>query len=200
MRKTIIYIHGKGGNAEEVEYYRQLCKEYEIISWDYQGNTPWDTRKEFTEKYDELEKVYDKIVIIGNSIGAYFAMNALQDRRVDQALFISPIVDMEKLIRNMMSAEKISEEELQEKREIVTRFGEKLSWEYLQYVRNHPINWKVSTSILYGNMDQMTDWDTIHSFAEKIHGNLCVMEGGEHWFHTTTQLVFLSQWVKSVLE
>ena len=66
-------------------------------------------------------------------------------RRVNKAFFISPIVDMEKVILDMMRWAYITEEKLREKQLITTGFGETLSWEYLCYVRNHPVNWSVPT-------------------------------------------------------
>ena len=64
--------------------------------------------------------------------------------------FISPIVDMEKLIGDMMLLANVTDAELASKGVIRTDFGEELSWEYLCYVRDHPIQWSAPTNILYG--------------------------------------------------
>ena len=85
-------------------------------------------------------------------------------RQIDKAFFISPIVDMEKVILDMMRWADITEEKLREKQLITTGFGETLSWEYLCYVRNHPVNWSVPTCILYGDKDNLTSQETIHKF------------------------------------
>ena len=69
--------------------------------------------------------------MIANSIGAFFAMNALAEKKISKAMFISPVVNMERLIMNMMAWADVSEEELCRKKEIATDFGETLSWEYL---------------------------------------------------------------------
>ena len=58
-------------------------------------------------------------------------MNALAEKKISKAMFISPVVNMEKLITNMMTWADVSEEELCSKKEIATDFGETLSWEYL---------------------------------------------------------------------
>lgn len=102
MKKAILYIHGKGGSAAEAEHYRKLCPGYDVIGLDYQGDTPWETKKEFIDRYEKLSEDYPSITIIANSIGAFFAMNALNGMEIKRALFISPIVDMEKLILDMM--------------------------------------------------------------------------------------------------
>lgn len=63
-------------------------------------------------EYETLSKKYDSVSIIANSIGAYFAMNALSEKKLERAFFISPIVDMEKLIIDIMSWANVTEEEL----------------------------------------------------------------------------------------
>lgn len=36
MKNAVIYIHGKGGNAEEAEYYKKFFSdEYDVIGFDY---------------------------------------------------------------------------------------------------------------------------------------------------------------------
>ena len=67
---------------------------------------------------------------------SYYSMLALSDKKIKKAMFISPVVDMEKLILNMMKMSNVSEEELYKEKEIATSFGETLSWKYLSYVRD----------------------------------------------------------------
>ena len=69
-------------------------------------------------------------------------MSALGKEQVDKAFFISPIVNMEKLILDMMGSARVTEHELYRKKYIRTEFGETLSWEYLCYVRNILLNGK----------------------------------------------------------
>ena len=134
------------------------------------------------------------------SIGAYFSMCALADKKLAKAYFISPIVDMEKLIADMMLWAGVSEDELCARKEIKIDFGETLSWEYLCYVRKHKISWKVPTAILYGEHDNLTVYETISAFADKIGADLTVMQDGEHWFHTDEQMKFLDQWIMDTKE
>ena len=198
MKHLIIYIHGKGGNAGEAEHYKPLFSGNDVIGFDYRSQTPWEARSEFPAFFDEKRGTYEKITLIANSIGAFFSMNALTQSQVDQALFISPIVDMEKLITDMMIWANVTEEELRMKREIPTEFGETLSWDYLCDVRSHPVEWKVPTHILYGQRDHLTSAETIRSFAERTGASLTMMEGGEHWFHTEEQMKFLDRWISAM--
>lgn len=65
-------------------------------------------------------------------------MHTLQNCKIEKALFISPILDMERLILDMMSWVNVSEKDFCEKGEISTDFGETLSWKYLCFVRDNP--------------------------------------------------------------
>ena len=191
----VLYIHGKGGSLAESEHYKSLFPEYHVIGLDYQTFTPWETGKEIHTAVSKFKNEYEKIILIANSIGAFFCMNADISELIEKAYFISPIVDMEKLILNMMSWANVTEEELKIKGIIPTSFGEDLSWEYLCFVREHPVQWTVPTNILYGGKDNLTSYETITAFAEKYNCKLTVMENGEHWFHTETQMQFLDNWI-----
>ena len=80
---------------------------------------------------------------------------------------------MEKVILDMMRWADITEEKLREKQLITTGFGETLSWEYLCYVRNHPVNWSVPTCILYGDKDNLTSQETIHNAKRHVIFSRC---------------------------
>ncbi|MCI5971357.1 MAG: alpha/beta hydrolase [Oscillospiraceae bacterium] len=195
MKRLVIYVHGKGGNAEESKHYQPLFAESDVIGFDYKSHNPWDAKKEFPCFYDLHSKGYDSVILIANSIGAFLSMSTLAEKKISQAMFISPIVNMEKLIADMMMWSNVTENELKRKKEIQTNFGETLSWEYLCYVREHPIAWTVPTNILYGEKDNLTSYETISEFADRIGATLTVMKDGEHWFHTQEQMEFLDNWI-----
>ena len=169
---VVVYIHGQGGSAAESEHYRTLLPDCEVVGMDYQAHTPWDAEAELHDAVADLKSHYENIILIANSIGAYYAMAAHLDHLVNVAFFISPVVDLEKLN------------------------GVILSDEYLRYVRNHPIKWNVPTHILYASDDRLIPFDAITDFAKNYEATLTVMEGGEHWFHTDEQMRFLDNWIK----
>ena len=107
--------------------------------------------------------------MIANSIGAYFAMHTLQACNIEKALFISPVLDMERLILDMMSWANVSETDLHEKVEIPTDFGETLSWKYLCFVRENPIIWNIPTEILYAGNDNLVSRKTVFIANLAIH-------------------------------
>ncbi len=170
----ILYIHGQGGRAAESEHYKALFPDCEVVGLDYQAQTPWEAETEFREAVEDLKLRYDNIILIANSIGAYYSMVAHIDDLVNIAFFISPVVDLEKLN------------------------GVDLSDEYLRYVRSLPVKWDVPTHILYGSNDYLTSIDTISDFVMKHHTTLTIMDGGEHWFHTDAQMLFLDNWIKKM--
>lgn len=199
MKKAILYIHGKGGSYLEAEQYKEICIGYDVIGIDYNKYLPWIAENQIKSVYENLRNDYEHISIIANSIGAYFSMYALQNYDIEKAFFISPILDMEKLILDMMVWANVTEKELLEKKEISTDFGETLSWNYLEFTRKNPITWNVPTEILYAGNDNLTSRNTVNSFVENHNANLTIMENGEHWFHTEEQVDFLHKWIKNVL-
>lgn len=196
MKELVIYIHGKGGTCEEAKHFATLFAESDVIGFDYKAQNPWEAKSEFSDFYDLHSKGYDAVILIANSIGAFFSMNSLSEKKISKAFFISPIVNMEKLITDMMIWADVREEELRSKKEIPTSFGETLSWEYLCYVRKHPLKWNIPTRILFGEKDNLTSIETVTEFAEKTGAILTVMHGGEHWFHTDKQMEFLDNWIR----
>ena len=197
MKEIVIYVHGKGGSAAEAGHYVPLFPGCEVIGFDYCAQTPWEAKEEFLRFFAGQRERCGSLVLVANSIGAYFSMCASAETLIDRAYFISPIVDMEKLICKMMAWAGVTEQELAEKSEIPTEFGETLSWNYLCYVREHPLHWGVPTCILYGGRDSLTSPETVTAFAERAGAELTVMPDGEHWFHTQRQLQFLDSWITS---
>ncbi|MCR5072447.1 MAG: alpha/beta hydrolase [Clostridiales bacterium] len=195
MQDLILYIHGKGGSPAESEHFVPLFPDFEVIGLDYKAVTPWDTQIEIREAVEKLGKKFGSITLIANSIGAYFSMNAGIDAMIRRAYFISPVVDMERLILDMMALENVSEKKLKDKGVIKASFGEELSWEYLSYVRDHPVRWAVPTRILYGRHDSLIPFHTVAAFSNAHGAELTVYEEGEHWFHTAAQMRFMDQWI-----
>ncbi len=196
MHQTIIYIHGKGGRAAEATHYEPLFPNCPVIGLDYRSDTPWEAGAEIRAAVERVRAQTESILLIANSIGAFFSMHAHLDALVREAFFISPVVDMESLIGKMMRQASVTEAQLKSRGVIPTDFGEPLSWAYLHYVRSHPIEWTAPTHILYGAHDVLTPFETIRAFAEMHNASLTVMGNGEHWFHTEEQMRFLDDWIR----
>lgn len=116
LKKAILYIHGKGGSFLEAQRYKKICIGFDVIGVDYEQYLPWIVQNQIKTVYDNMKKEYEHISIIANSIGAYFAMHTLQNCNIEKALLISPILDMERLILDMMQWTNVTEKELWEKK------------------------------------------------------------------------------------
>ena len=115
MKNIVVYVHGKGGSAEEAGHYKPLFPNSEVIGFDYNAQTPWEAKEEFTRFFTGQRKYSDSLTLVANSVGAFFSMSSLDETLIEKAYFISPVVDMEKLIGNMMLWAGVSERELAEK-------------------------------------------------------------------------------------
>ena len=119
MKNAVIYVHGKGGSTDESNHYKKLFNDdYEVLGFDYKAELPWQVKEEFQNYFDFIAPNYSEILLIANSIGAYFSLIFLSEKPITKALLISPIVDMENLILSMMKKAKVSEEELRTKKTI----------------------------------------------------------------------------------
>ncbi len=194
--RTVVYVHGMGGSADEAEHFVPLFLQCEVIGFDYVSSTPWEAKEEFGAFFAGLKEKYKRVTLIANSIGAYFSVASGIDRYLDRAYFISPVADMERLILDMLQGSGATEDELREKGVIQTGFGEDLSWKYLSYVREHQAVWNVPTDILYGSRDVLIRRESVDEFVRRSGARLTVFEGGEHWFHTAEQMRFLDEWIK----
>ena len=205
-----LFLHGQMGRKEEAEAFARVAcpKGYQVLSVDLPGHgerqgrdeelTPWAAVPDIRAALDWARCRWRSVSLRANSIGAYFSMLAFAGATIEKALFVSPIVDMERLICDMMQWAKVTPEQLCEKGEITTEFGPTLSWRYLCWVRQHPLDgWQIPTAILYAGQDTMTSRDTVTTFAQKHHAELTVYEPGEHWFHTPAQLDAMQTWERA---
>lgn len=205
--KGYLFVHGQGGNKEEAAVFAEIAVPagYQVLGIDLpehgartgksDGFDPWTVVPELQAVMADRKVRWSKIALRANSIGAYFSMLAFAEEPIEKALFVSPVVDMEQLIFDMMGWAGVTEELLRVKGEIPTNFGQTLSWRYLTWVRNHPLaEWRTPTTILYAGQDNLTSHKTITAFAEAHSAALAIYEPGEHWFHTPEQLAVLRKW------
>ena len=199
MKHALLYIHGKGGSAAEADSFADCCDGYELIGVDYDIYTPWETPQLIAPPLQRsLPNTRRSAFCFKQHWGLLYHAGPVR-LPVQKALFISPVLDMEKLIQTMMGWAQVTEQELCERGEIPTDFGETLSMRYLNYVRQHPVRWEIPTEILYGELDNMTSPETVAEFVRAHHASLTVMPGGEHWFHTPEQVAFLKEWLRQAL-
>lgn len=180
---------------------------YQVLSFDLpehgdRKNEP--TRCKVLNCVSDLVKVMEfakrqssTISLFANSMGVYFSLLAYKHEDLKQSLFLSPLVDMNRMIQNMMKWFNITEEQLCIEKEIITPIGQVLYWDYYQYVKQTAINkWNSPTSILYGKKDEVCEYDTVYSFARNFKCNLELSDVSEHYFHTNADLKIYRDWLK----
>ena len=213
--KVFIAIHGNMSNKED-EVIKILAKEvvskgYQLLSFDLpeHGERKEDTKHlcKVQNCVDDLKQVikyaksnYNEVNIWACSMGAYFSLLAYKNENIEQCIFLSPVVNMKIIIDNMMLWSNTTENELKEKQEIKTDFGQTLYWDYYLYVKENPItNWNKNTHILYGNKDNMQDENMIKNFSKNFSCKLSILEDGEHYFHTEKQLDYYKNWLSKTI-
>lgn len=209
--KLFIFVHGSESKKEEAKRFANIAnkKDFQVLSFDLpkhgeRKNEDYDISvqngiRDLKEVFSFVRNKYKRFSLYACSLGAYFSLMAYKNINFDKCLFVSPVLDMEQLLLNMMKWANITEEELKEKKEIKTSF-ETLHWDYYQFVKKNPVEkWGSKTFILYGENDNITEKSVLNSFVEKHNCNLEVMKNGEHYFHTKEQLDYLNNWIKEVI-
>ncbi|MGL4850166.1 MAG: alpha/beta hydrolase [Clostridium sp.] len=207
---VFIAIHGNMSNKEDeviTIFAEQVTKlGYQVISFDLPEHGERKKDKELCkvqECVNELslvmnyiKKQWKNINLFACSMGAYFSLLAYKDEKIKKTLFLSPVVNMEVIITNMMKEFNVSQRELKNKQTIKTPIGQNLYWDYYCYVRDNPIKkWANLTSVLYGSRDELCEPKIIFRFIEKFKCDITVMNDSEHYFHTQEQLEFFEKWL-----
>lgn len=213
--KIFIAVHGNMSNKEDevikILAQKVISKGYQLLSFDLPEHGERKEDKTYLCKVQNCvrdlsdimgyaKEKYDEINLWACSMGAYFSLLAYKNEDIKQCIFLSPVVNMKTIIDNMMLWSNVTENELKEKQEIKTDFGQTLYWDYYEYVKNNPIiSWSKKTHILYGDKDNMQSEDLIKDFSNKFSCDLSILESGEHYFHTEEQLKFYKEWLDRVV-
>ena len=212
--RVIIAVHGNMSSKTDIPI-AILAEEtvplgYQVISFDLpehgdRKNEP--TLCKVQNCISDLKKIMDyaksqahSISLMANSMGAYFSLMAYKEDNLKHCLFLSPVVNMQRLIENTMKSFHISEEQLCREKTILTPIGLTLYCDYYRYVKEHPVQkWNTPTSILYGKKDEICAYDSVASFAERFGCQLDISDTSEHYFHTEKDLTIYRRWIRSNL-
>lgn len=134
--KVIIAIHGNMSNKEEIPIQIlakiALKKGYQVLNFDLPEHGDRKNEvlckvqeciKDLTNMMEYAKANWDEVSLFANSVGAYFSLLAYQDERIKTVLFLSPVVDMQRIIENMMTWFQVSEERLFDEQAISTPIG-----------------------------------------------------------------------------
>lgn len=213
--KLFISVHGNMSNKEDAVIQilaeEAVKKGYQVLSFDLpeHGERKGDSTPckaqfcvgDLSIIMNYAKENWKEMSLFACSMGAYFSLLAYQNNVLRKALFLSPVVNMERIIENMMTWFNVTPERLQKEKTIETPIGQKLYWDYLCYVKQNPINtWNTDTYIMYGAKDELCEFETINYFVEKYCCGLEVMDAGEHYFHTEEQLNVFKNWLRKHID
>ena len=179
--KVFLFVHGLHGRKEEALGFAEVAvpKGYQVLGIDLPvERKPWEVLPLLNEVRDYLYESWQSISVRANSIGSWFSLLAFQNMKVEQALLVSPILDMKKFIELMPQRED----------------------DYYEWVVSNPItSWNAPTYILRPEVDLIVSDTVGRDFISHHQCQLTIMPNGEHWFHTPEQIAFLKAWEEIVL-
>ena len=206
--KVYLCVHGKMSSKESAEGIARIAgkRGYQTISFDLPGHGErqneekrcdiWNGIHDLNVIGDYVFANWKEVSLYACSLGAYFCLNAYNERNIQKCLFQSPILDMEYLIRQMMVWFATSEERLEREKEIDTPI-DLMTWDYYQYVKVHPIQkWDIDTGILFAGKDDLQSLEIIKNFTNKHNCRLTVSENSEHPFMAEGDGVIVEQWLE----
>lgn len=199
-KKVAVYIHGLYGSANEVNDYSFLKDKYDVVGLDYKDGNPWELKEAIRNEFRKLVEDYKEIIVIANSIGAFYTYEYLSDFDIKQAFFISPIASMFKIVFDLMMQYHISSKELAEKKIIMLDNGQTLSYDFYNHVLNYKDSWNIPTDILYGEHDEIVYIENVADFlASHPKAKLTIKQGSPHYFHTEEEKGFIKSWILNSL-
>ena len=80
----------------------------EVIGFDYYAQSPWKPRRNFSGFFTERETLRRSSTLVANSIVRFLSLVLVKWELVDTVSFISPWIDMEQLICNMIQCYNVS--------------------------------------------------------------------------------------------
>ena len=87
--KVFLFVHGLHGNKEEALAFAEVAepKGYQVLGVELPlESKPWEVLPLLNEVCDYLYNNWKSVSVRANSIGSWFSLLALQNKKVDQAL------------------------------------------------------------------------------------------------------------------
>lgn len=210
--RVVLAVHGSGSNKADAPIrllaQRAAEKGAQVLSFDLPGHGARPAGPcTAQEAADDLRAVlrwaqarWTQMDLFACSLGAYCSLLACADAPLGRAWFLSPVVDMRRLIEERMAWLGVTAARLAREREIPTPMGEPLSWDYYAYVCAHPVEaWPLETYILRGAGDDLCGEETILAFARRFSAAVETVPGAGHYFHTDADLRALDAWLARTL-
>ena len=135
--KVFLFVHGLHGHKEEALAFAEVAEQkvYQVLGVDLPlERKPWEVFPLLNEVREYLYKNWKSVSLRANSIGSWFSLLSFQGKKVEQSLFVSPLLDMKKFIEEQLTREE----------------------DYYGWVVNNPVaHWDAPTYILRPEVDQI---------------------------------------------
>ena len=134
-----------------------------------------------------------EIGLRAHSIRAYFSLCDTSAGTFERVWLVSPLLDLEYYIWDMMAEYSVTDEQLEAQTVIDTPRGV-LDWPYLRFVEEHPAKLDTPIWIIRGDQDEVVPLGALSRFVGAPGVELVQVEGGKHFLGRPPYLDTLVAW------
>jgi len=136
-----------------------------------------------------------EVGLLASSIGAYFSLCDTPTGTFERAWLVSPLIDLEYYIRDVMAEYSVTDEQLEAETVIDTPRAV-LEWPYLRFVEEHPARLDIPSWTIRGDQDEVVPLDALSRFVSAPGVELVQIEGGQHFLGQPPHLETVVAWFK----
>lgn len=134
-----------------------------------------------------------EVGLLASSIGAYFSLCDTPAGTFECAWLVSPLIDLEYYIRDVMAEYSVTDEQL-EAETVINTPRAVLEWPYLRFVEEHPAKLDIPSWTIRGDQDEMVPLDSLSRFVNAPGVELVQIEGGQHFLGQPPHLDMVITW------
>lgn len=134
-----------------------------------------------------------EVGLLASSVGAYFALCDTPVGTFERAWLVSPLIDLEYYIRDVMTEYSVTDEQLEAETVIDTPRA-MLEWPYLRFVEDHPARLDIPSWTIRGDRDEVVPLDALSQFVGAPGAELVQVEGGQHFLGRPPHLDTVVAW------
>lgn len=204
--RAVVGVHGQFSNKHDPVMAR--CGDV-IASWgdqlitfdlpahgdrqDDKAFTPMDASPEVRAFARLARSQSTEVSLLANSIGAYFSLCDTPAGTFERAWMVSPLLDLEYYIRDIMAEYSVTDEQLEAQTVIDTPRGV-LERSYLRFVEEHPARLNAPSWMIRGDQDEMVPLNALSRFVGAPGVELVQVEGGQHFLGQPPHLDTVVAW------
>ena len=204
--RAVVGVHGQFSNKHDPVMAR--CGDViaswgdQLITFDLPAHgdrqedkafTPMDASPEVRAFARLARSQSTEVSLLANSIGAYFSLCDTPPGTFERAWMVSPLLDLEYYIRDIMAEYSVTDEQLEAQTVIDTPRGV-LERSYLRFVEEHPARLNAPSWMIRGDQDEMVPLSALSRFVGAPGVELVQVEGGQHFLGQPPHLDTVVAW------